>query len=238
MTSSPASAHWLNPPFAGSAVFCLEFETPENRDVELQIAAVPGFRLSLDGTCVAVSHLQFTRERVFLERVPLHVIAGRHQLELLLVDYGEYSPRSRMMLPRGLYVLAEGGDGVTFNTGLASWRCRRETRFSFARQELKNFQCVGGFCLIIVFRFPGNYWNRSERRSAAMPARFVRCAVPTGNWTSPCCRRFANMKSLHGEFLLSIIIRRKVRTQLTPPCYRMTAKIKYFFFRPIPVVGF
>lgn len=144
MTSSPASAYWLNPPFAGSAVFRLEFETLENRDAELQIAAVPGFRLSLDGKYVAVSHLQFTRERVFLERVPLHVTVGRHQLEVLLIDYGECSPRSRMILPRGLYVLAEGVDGTTFNTGVAAWRCRRETRFSFARQELKNFQCVGG----------------------------------------------------------------------------------------------
>lgn len=179
MTSSPASAHWLNPPFAGSAVFCLEFETPENRDVELQIAAVPGFRLSLDGTCVAVSHLQFTRERVFLERVPLHVIAGRHQLELLLVDYGEYSPRSRMMLPRGLYVLAEGGDGVTFNTGLASWRCRRETRFSFARQELKNFQCVGGV-LLFDNRIPVSRELlepvRAEIGSDARSFRQVRCS--------------------------------------------------------------
>lgn len=94
-------------------MFRLELDEDSLREMGLRIAAVPCFRLRLDGKWIAVEPLQFTPDQVFPETVRPQYAAGAD------------------ILPPP--------DAAKYNIGLAPWRCRREYRLSFSWQPLKGY---------------------------------------------------------------------------------------------------
>ena len=137
-------AFWIDPTESGSTVFQLNFSLDRRRKINWEIAAVPGFKISADSKFLARSSIQYTRDRCFLESFTFEFDAGSHVLEILVVDYQGFAPLSRMDLPRGLFLCAPDFSPEKFDTGHAPWRCRRTNLFSFTRQEINVYQCIGG----------------------------------------------------------------------------------------------
>mgnify|MGYP001264345014 FL=1 len=137
-------AVWLESPFEGSAVYRLELQMKMNLNCRVAFAAIPGFIIILNGIMTARSSVQYTHEQVFYETFELNLVPGSHVLEVLVVDYQGCAPLSRVERPNGFFCTAPDMPENVFDTGTAPWRCSREPRYSFKRQDLPHFQCVGG----------------------------------------------------------------------------------------------
>lgn len=150
-----SGASWIDAPFHGNIRFVRKISLETELDCDVSFAAVPCFRIEIDGFFAGESDLQYTRDRIFLESFHLQLAPGIHEIEVLVLDYEnfKYAPLSRMRRAIGFFCLAEGSAADILNTGKSAWLCREESRISYEIQNIPFFQCVAG-CMKMDLSIP------------------------------------------------------------------------------------
>ena len=117
----------------GMYEFSLSVRLSRKTDLDLFLSADQYYRFFLDGKEVGRTAERGTFQRWFMDKIPLSLSSGKHELKALVWHCGRNCTAALVESHELAFFLESSTEKALFNTGLAPWKCRKLPGVSFHR---------------------------------------------------------------------------------------------------------